>query len=228
MAGRRVGTVPRDVRGVRGCSAGPGSAPSGRRHHRRRPVRPRHCSRALQVALPPRYTQRAHHCMWASGIRTACAYRHGHGHGDMGMGMGMGMGLWAWRWHGMAWHGSALHAHCMCTHACALTHDRCMGTACACFVQAAWRYSRATRSDPRERAFKSPSAAHPNHCSPIGIPGCDRSLCPGCRCISRYGWAALKAIDLDAAHLIRATGEPVTRISLRSLGGGNLTPAPVR
>ena len=181
-------------------------------------------SRCLQ-GIP---SVRAHHCMWASGIRTACAYRHGHGHGDMGMGMGMGMGLWAWRWHGMAWHGSALHAHCMCTHACALTHDRCMGTACACFVQAAWRYSRATRSDPRERAFKSPSAAHPNHCSPIGIPGCDRSLCPGCRCISRYGWAALKAIDLDAAHLIRATGEPVTRISLRSLGGGNLTPAPVR
>ena len=46
--------------------------------------------------------------------------------------------------------------------------------------------------------------------------------------ISKYGWAALKAIDLDAARLIRATGEPVTRISLRSLGGANLTPAPVR
>ena len=159
-----------------------------------------------------------------SSVRTtACgrvaAFAHGHGHGDTGMKMA---------WHGMAWQCTAcsLHADCMCTHACALTHDHCMGTACACFVQAAWRYSRATRSDPRERAFKSPSAAHPNHCSPIGIPGCNR-MCPGCRCISRYGWAALKAIDLDAAHLIRATGEPVTRISLRSLGGGNLTPAPV-
>ena len=193
-------------------------------------MRPRHCSRALQIALPPRYTQRAQHCMWASGRHSHCvciwtrtwtwgctwAWTWTWG--------------WAWKLHCMAWQCTAcsLHAHCMCTHACALTHDHCMGTACACFVQAAWRYSRATRSDPRERAFKSPSAAHPNHCSPIGIPGCDRSLCPGCRCISRYGWAALKAIDLDAAHLIRATGEPVTRISLRSLGGGNLTPAPVR
>lgn len=46
--------------------------------------------------------------------------------------------------------------------------------------------------------------------------------------ISKYGWAALKAIDLDAARLIRATGEPVTRISLKSLGGASLTPAPVR
>ena len=188
-------------------------------------MRPRHCSRALQVALPPRYTQRAHHCMWAS-VRTVCA--HGHGHGDVGMGMDMEMGAWAWELHGVAWKCTpcSLHADCMCTHACALTHDHCMGNACACFVQAAWRYSRATRSDPRERAFKSPSAAHPNHCSPIGMPGSNR-MCPGCRCISRYGWAALKAIDLDAAHLIRATGEPVTRISLRSLGGGNLTPAPV-
>ena len=34
--------------------AGPDSAPGGRRHHRRRPVRPRDCSRAFQVALPPR------------------------------------------------------------------------------------------------------------------------------------------------------------------------------
>ena len=113
-------------------------------------------------------------------------------HMDTDMGMDMEMGAWAWELHGVAWKCTpcSLHADCMCTHACALTHDHCMGTACACFVQAAWRYSRATRSDPRERAFKSPSAAHPNHCSPIGSPGCNR-MCPGCRCISRYGWAAL-------------------------------------
>ena len=46
--------------------------------------------------------------------------------------------------------------------------------------------------------------------------------------ISRYGWAALTAIDMDAARRIRANGEPVTRISLRALGGASLTPAPVR
>ena len=153
LGGRRVGTVPRDVRGVRGCSAGPGSAPSGRRHHRRRPVRPRHCSRALQVALPPRYTQRAHHCMWASGFRTACAYGHGHGHGDMDMGMDMGMGLWAWKWHG-----SALHAHCMPT-ACALTHVHSHMTA-------AWALHAPASSRPRggirERRVRTQGSEHSN------------------------------------------------------------------
>ena len=46
--------------------------------------------------------------------------------------------------------------------------------------------------------------------------------------ISKYGWAALTATDAEAARRIKATGEPVTRISLRALGGGTLTPLPVR
>lgn len=46
--------------------------------------------------------------------------------------------------------------------------------------------------------------------------------------ISKPGWAALTATDVEAAQRIRVTGAPVTRISLRELGGSSLTPAPVR
>ena len=46
--------------------------------------------------------------------------------------------------------------------------------------------------------------------------------------ISKPGWAALAAIDAEAASRIRANGEPVTSVSLRAFGGANLTPAPVR
>ena len=46
--------------------------------------------------------------------------------------------------------------------------------------------------------------------------------------ISKAGWAALNAIDPDTARRIRTTGAPVTRVSVRALGGANLTPAPVR
>ena len=81
---------------------------------------------------------------------------------------------------------------------------------------------------PKGASIQISKCGSPQPLQPNRHPRLRPRLCPGCRCISRYGWAALKAIDLDAAHLIRATGEPVTRISLRSLGGGNLTPAPVR
>ena len=46
--------------------------------------------------------------------------------------------------------------------------------------------------------------------------------------ISKAGWAALNAIDPDTARRIRTTSAPVTRVSVRALGGANLTPAPVR
>jgi len=46
--------------------------------------------------------------------------------------------------------------------------------------------------------------------------------------ISKPGWAALSAIDAEAADRIRRNGAPVTSVSLRSLGGASLTPAPVR
>ena len=46
--------------------------------------------------------------------------------------------------------------------------------------------------------------------------------------ISKAGWAALNAIDPDTARRIRTTSAPVTRVSVRTLGGANLTPAPVR
>lgn len=46
--------------------------------------------------------------------------------------------------------------------------------------------------------------------------------------ISKPGWAALAAIDAEAAARIRTNGAPVTSVSLRTLGGASLMPAPAR
>ena len=45
--------------------------------------------------------------------------------------------------------------------------------------------------------------------------------------ISKAGWSALENLDEEAASRIRATGAPVTQVSLRSFSGKSLTPLPL-
>jgi len=46
--------------------------------------------------------------------------------------------------------------------------------------------------------------------------------------ISEPGWAALTAIDAEAARRIRLTGAPVTGVSMRTFSGVSITPLPIR